>query len=174
MASHPISFNLGLPDVPLTDNMELWKELLRAYNAIRQVAYQLDNITGALTPPAEDWTELGVGNATYSKPKFYMPAYEDLSYGNTIEIYNAGAGVGKAKKGTSGKVIGFCSATGGTLLGEITEVTIFGKYPSFAPGTLTPGTFYSQSGTAGVLGAGFAQTLGFALSDTQLYFLPQL
>jgi hypothetical protein len=47
-------------------------------------------------------------------------------------------------------------------------------YPAFSAGTLTPGVFYGQSGTAGVLGAGFTQKLGFALSDTLLYFLPQL
>lgn len=173
MPAHPLSFNLGLPEVPITENQELWQELLKVYNATRQVAYMLDTITGHITPPTADWAQLGVGNATHSNPRFYMPAYENLSYGNTIEIYNAGAGVGQAKKGTSGKVVGFCSAIGGTTIGNITEVTIFGKYPAFAPSTLTPGTFYGQSATPGVIGTP-GQVLGFALSDTTFYFLPQL
>jgi hypothetical protein len=174
MSIQAFSFDLGLPETPLVENLELYFELLKVYNALRNTASQLDYITGALTPPEGNWAELGVANATHSKPKFYMEAYEDLSYGNTIEIFDAGSGVGQAKKGTSGKVVGFCSAPLGTLTGDTTEVTIFGMYPAFSAGSLTPGTIYGQSATAGVLGAGFTQHLGFALSDTLLYFFPQL
>lgn len=174
MTTQTFSFDLGLPEAPLVENVELYFELLKIYNSLRNVAYNLDAITGSLTPPQTDWAELGVTNATWSKPVFYMPAYHTLAYGDTIEIFDAGSGVGKAKKGTSGKVVGFCSDLDGALVDEITEVTIFGKYPPYPGGTLTPGAIYSQSGTAGVMGIGFAQHLGFAMSDTQLYFLPTL
>lgn len=168
--SNEISFNLGLPATPITTDNELFMELNRVYAAIRAVAYRLDSTTGGLSPEGSLWTEVGSGNLTAANPKFYMEAAVDLTYGNTIQISSAGL----AEKGTDGKVVGFCSVPGGVLTGEVTEVTVIGMYPAFPPTTLTPGVFYVQSGSAGQVGNVGTQKLGFAVSDTQLYFMPQL
>ena len=168
------SANLGLPAAPLTDNSELYYELLRVYNAIRVVMQSVDNNTGAISPPKEYWNEIGFtrftsGNAS----KLYLQAYENLSYGNTIAIHNAGGGVGKAKKAVTSGCIGFCSSIESVLAGEYAEIQCYGIMAGFAPSTLTPGGAYYQSGTAGVISASGTQVVGVALSDTVLLFNPQ-
>lgn len=169
------SANLGLPAAPLTDNSELYYELLRVYNAIRVVMQSVDNNTGAISPPQEYWNEIGYtrftsGNAS----KIYIQANEDLSYGNTIAIHNAGGGVGKAKKAVSTGCIGFCSSIDPITAGDYVEVQCYGIMSGFAPSTLTPGGVYYQSATAGLIGASGTQVVGVALSDTVLLFNPQL
>lgn len=171
------SVNLGLPSTPLTDNSELFYELMRIYNAIRLVMQSVDNNTGAISPPTEYWDEVGFTRCTVGNmSKIYIIAYENLSYGNTVGIYNHG-GVGKAKKAQNGVLgcVGFCSAPGGAVAGEYTEIQLYGLFPPFSAGTLTPGAGYYQSGTAGVVGASGTGTqfVGYALSDTQLFFNPQ-
>jgi len=168
------SANLGLPAAPLTDNSELYYELLRVYNAIRVVMQSVDNNTGAISPPKEYWNEIGFtrftsGNAS----KLYLQAYENLTYGNTIAIHNAGGGVGKAKKAVTSGCIGFCSSVDPVTAGEYAEIQCYGIMAGFASGTLTPGGVYYQSGTAGVIGASGTQVVGVALSDTVLLFNPQ-
>lgn len=170
------SANLGLPAAPLTDNQELYYELLRIYNAIRIVMQAVDNNTGAISPPEEYWDEVGYTRFTAGNmAKIYIKAYEALSYGTTVGIYNDG-GEGKAAKAQSGvrACIGFCSAVDGAAAGDYTEIQLYGLYPQFAAGTLTPGVGYYQSATAGVVGASGTQVIGIALSDTQLFFNPQL
>ena len=171
------SANLGLPAAPLTDNQELFYELLRVYNAIRTVQQSVDNNTGAISPPETYWSEVGFTRCTIgNSSKIYIQAYENLSYGSTVGIYNDG-GTGKAKKAKDGVLvcIGFCAATDGATAGDYTEIQLYGLFAPFAAGTLTPGAGYYQSATAGVIGVSGsgAQFVGYALSDTQLFFCPQ-
>lgn len=167
-----LSFQLPLPQSPLTENQELFQELLRVYNAIRTVAYKLDSYTGAIPPPTDDFPELGNDIIRLNGMcKIYLPAYEDLVVGNTVYPFDD-AGTTKARKAVSAtaKARGFCSIAG--LTGEMVEVTLLGLYPSFPAATLTPGTTYYQSATPGTIGGAGFQAVGFALSDTQLFFNP--
>lgn len=170
------SVNLGLPATPLTENQDLFYELLRVYNAIRVVMQSVDNNTGAISPPSEYWDEVGFTRCTIGNmSKIYIIAYEDLDYGSTVGIYNDG-GVGKAKKAQDAVLgcVGFCSSTDGASAGEYTEIQLYGLFAPFSAGTLTPGAAYYQSATAGVVGVSGSQCIGYALSDTQLFFNPQL
>lgn len=176
MAGLPQSENLGLPAAPLTDNAELYMELLRVYNAIRVVMQAVDNNTGAISPPEQYWNELGTARCTIGNmAKIYIPAYEPLVYGSLVGIHNA-SGVGKARKSVSGGLacVGFCSAPDGADTGDYTEIQLFGMYPPFTAGALTPGAGYYQSTTAGVVGTSGAQLIGYAISDTQLFFFPRV
>ncbi len=167
-----LSFQLPLPQSPLTENQELFQELLRVYNAIRTVAYKLDSYTGAIPPPTDDFAEVAnSGIKVNGMCKVYLPAYEDLVVGNTVYFFDD-AGTVKARKAVSAtaKARGFCSIAG--LTGEVVEVTLIGLYPSFPAATLTPGNTYYQSVTAGAIGNAGFQAVGFALSDTQLFFNP--
>ena len=172
------SVNLGLPAAPLTDNPELYYELLRVYNAIRMIMQSVDNNTGAIPPPTEYWNEVGFTRCTVGNmSKIYIKAAENLSYGNTVGIYNAGGGKGQAKKARNGVLacVGFCSDTNGATAGQYTEIQLYGLFAPFGAGTLVPGAGYYQSGTAGVIGVAGSGTqfVGYALSDKQLFFCPQ-
>ena len=169
------SVNLGLPSAPLTDNQDLYYELLRVYNAIRIVMQSVDNNTGAISPPEEYWNEIGYTRCTVGNmSKIYVQAYEALSYGSTVGIYNDG-GVGKAAKAQDRvrACIGFCSSAEGAAAGDYTEIQLYGLFAPFPAGTLTPGAGYYQSATAGIIGVSGSQFVGYALSDTQLFFTPQ-
>jgi hypothetical protein len=171
-SSRAMSFNLGLPTIPgYTKDDEMYRELFRLYSAVRNIVYNYDSVTGAVTPDAAIQGELGTDRISIGgMARFYIEAGEALDYTNTVQINSDG----KAYKGTDGNVRGFCSSTAGVSLGGIAEITVLGKYPSFTAGTLTPGTKYYQSATNGVIGAAGTQCLGFAITDQEFFFLPEL
>jgi len=170
-----LSVNLGLPASPITTNNELFAELLKVYNAIRNLAAALDNYTGIISEPSSVWSQLGATRLLAgSNAKIYLVCSVAITYGQTVGI----TGAGQAALADDGvlRCIGFCSAPNGGGIGDTIEVQLFGLYPPFPPASLTPGARYSQSTTAGAIG-GFGsgvQTVGFAISDTLLYFNPEL
>lgn len=169
-----MSMNLGLPATPMTENKELFGELIRVYNALRILGYSLDSYTGALSPPAEDWPFLGAAGAGRGDRVIrYAVLYENVTAGNTVS-FMADAGTFKVRKAVSGtyNCHGFVLKDG--TAGAWAEVCLFGNFLEFAPGTLTIGATYHQSATAGLIAAGGTQVIGFAVSDTQLFFNPQL
>ena len=152
------SFSLGLPAQPLTQDPALYPELVRIYNALRTLSRELDSRTGQ---------------------PIVVIAGENLSYGHTVGI----KADGKAYKADDGVLgcIGFCNKPGGSLLGEATSIQIFGMYPELPAGTFTPGTRYYQShlypGEIRALSVeepALTQVIGFAITDTQLFFNPNL
>jgi len=171
------SINLGLPDKPLVKDKDLFTEVLYIYNAIRNLLAGFDIVTGALQPDKSDWVQLkGTGRVSVGGMfKIYLEANVPLTYGQTVGIVNV-AGVGKAALAQSGVLLarGWCSDTQNTAAGDTTEITLLGSYPSFAAGTLTPGANYYQSVVARVIGAAGAQAIGYAVSDTQLIWHPDL
>lgn len=169
------STNLGLPTAPITENRELWIELLKVYNAIRNVAAQLDNLTGAISEPSDVWSQIGTGRLTFGlNSKLYLEAAVAITYGQTIGIDAAGL-ADLADDAVLG-CIGFCSAVNGAGAGDTVEIQLFGLYPLLAAASLTPGARYYQSTTAGAIGVGGTgtQCIGFAINDQQLFFNPQL
>jgi hypothetical protein len=178
MTSRAMSVNLGLPVTPLfVKDQDTYQELYRLYNAVRNIVYNYDAVTGAMPPDITEWNTAGITRVTISNTcKIYKQASVDIAYGQTVKLIDAGGGVAQAALGTDGAVIGFCSATTGSLAGEWTEITCIGVMPPFAPGTLTPGAKYYQSGTPGSVGAGGTglQCVGFALDDTHLFVRPEL
>ncbi len=151
-----LSVQTGLPAQPLVNNQELFYELVRVYNAIRIVIQALDDHTGE---------------------PLNLEAGEDIAYGNTVGIKNDG----KAYKADDGvlRCVGFCNTVGGGTTGEFISVQLFGMYPELPAATLTAGERYYNSSTAGAIGLAasaptWSQVIGFAISDTQLYFKPEL
>lgn len=160
-----LSVNLGLPTVPLTEDSQLFVEFQRVYNAINSLARALDLYTGVVSDPESTWAATGLKNLYAGfNSSFYVEAAEDLTYGTTVSL----DGTGKAIKGTSGNVIGFCAAPS-TLTGETTKVQVFG---ALAITSLTPGAWYYASGTAGQIAASGTQKVGFAINSSILYFFP--
>lgn len=167
------SINLGLPQSPLTENPELFGELVRVYNAIKNLTYAHDVVTGAKTPDASTWSQLSCTRLTIGGMcRFYKRAGVNISYGQTVAINSSGLVV--LAQSPSLKAIGFCTVPTGVLAGDFVEIQTLGLYPLYPPGTLTPGALYYQSTTPGVIGAAGAQVVGYALSDQELWFSPQL
>jgi hypothetical protein len=169
------STNLGLPATPVTNNPELWTELIRIYNAIRAIADSMDDYTGALSELPEVWDQLGVSRCYDGlNTRIYLEAAESIAYGKTIGIDNTG----KARLADDGVyfAIGFSTNTTTAGIGDMVEVQQRGIFPAFPAATLTPGNRYYQSGTPGAIGAGGTgtQCIGYAISDIYLYFNPQL
>ena len=165
------SINTGLPAAPLTDDPKLFNALVPVYNAIRNTLAATDAYTGTIGLEQDFWPQGGVSRCSDGlNSKIYLEAGENLAVGNLIGIFSNG----KAYKSTSAGTpfcIGFCTTAVST--GQYAEIQLRGIYPTFSSPTLTPGNRYYQSATAGVLGASGTQVVGFAISDTVLYFNPQ-
>jgi hypothetical protein len=176
-----ITFDMGLPVTPLTENVELFTELLRIYSALRNVAITLDSYTGAAVPDSTLWDSVGSsGILVANHTRLFYPAMENISYGQTVSIVND-SGTAKVRLAKDGNYPcrGFCADPAGVTTGNYTYISFSGVLPEFAPSTLTPGALYYQSATAGAIGAigsapAWKQVVGFALSDTQLFLIPQL
>lgn len=172
-----LSVNLGLPSTPLTQNPELFSEVQKIYNAIKALARAVDVYTGALNEEESYWSQTAADRCLIGlNSRMYIEAGENLSYGNLIGIKNDEK-VWKAQDNVV-RCFGFCTAPNGTTVGNVTEIQLLGLYPQFSPGTLTAGAFYYNSTTAGTPGASgtaptWNQIIGFAITDTLLYFNPQ-
>ena len=147
------SVNLYLPVKPITENPELFGELVTVYSAIRLLASAFDDIVNEVI----------------------LVAFESIAIGELVAVYND-AGVGKARKAFDPTYycIGFAANT--VTAGQSVLIRIRWRYPQFAAGTLTPGTLYYLSAvTAGLITTTPGnQLIGVAQDDTTLLWKPQL
>lgn len=170
-----LSVNLGLPVSPATDDKKLFDELLPIYAALRNITAALDSYTGVIPPQEEYWGEAGAQIRANGMAKVYVKFYEAADVGHTMSFIDVGGEmqVRKAQYPTY-RCHGFVSNKS-TAAGAVGEITLLGQFPTFPDNTLTPGSAYQQSATAGVImpdsGAAY-QTIGFALNDTTLFFNP--
>lgn len=164
------STNLGLPAQPLTQNAELWTELLRIYNGMRALAFNLDTYTGAQGEPADVFSELGITRCLIGlNSRIYIEAGEAIAPGETVGLNGAGLAF-RADDGVY-FAIGFCTNDASVAIGEFVEIQQLGIFPV---GGLTPGSKYYQSTTPGLITAGVtSQCVGYAINSTTLYFSPQ-
>lgn len=171
-SSQRFSANLGLPAVPNTNDGELFIELLKVYNAIKIAMGAVDTYCGTEPELQENWGQLGFGRLFAGlNSVFYATANANITYGQLVGI-NASNQVVLAQDAVR-MAVGFCAVPAGVLIGERCAVQIFGLYPPLPAASLTPGTPYYLSATPGsITPAVTGQRIGFALSDTQLYFSP--
>ena len=171
-----VATGLGTSPLPVTNVSEVYQELVKLYNAIRNIIMSYDTQLGLSTLSTEEQTSAGVTRINLGNfPKFYLTAAVDISRGKTVELVNYSSTEARVQLGTDGKVIGFCSSTEDVLAGGLCEVTIWGLFPDVPAGTYTPGSRYYQSGTPGAMGLSGVGTqfLGVALTDTKLLFIPE-
>lgn len=176
LGSTPLSVNtgLGVTPLPVANVSEVYSELIRLYNAIRNIIMSYDTQLGLAVLSPEEQTSAGFSRIQLGNfPKLYRTAYVDIAPGKTLQLVNI-AGETQVELGTDGQVIGYCSSQETVLAGSLCEITLWGLFPSLPSGTLTPAARYYQSGTPGAMGLSGVgiQFLGFALSDTQLLFIP--
>lgn len=181
--SQQLSINLGLPATPDVKDPTIFVELLRVYNAINAVARGLDTYTGALPALPEDYDYLGLSNLRDQNISRMYPIFDvDVLAGAMINVYNVAgvlhARLANATDGTK-PARGFAAAT--VTSGNRGEIVLLGLHPLLSG--LTPGALYylsAVSATGQITSAAPAtvgnlvQPVGFALSDTAIWFNPTL
>lgn len=175
MPSREMSINTGLPALPGSGvkDQDTYSELLKLYNAVRNIVLGYDELFGLTNPDPSmlsqiDFSRCNIGGFS----KIYKQAEVAINYGQTVGLLDKGSGIANAVLGTSGTTIGMCTNTGGVTAGETCEILLIGISPAFAAGLLVPGNVYYQSATAGSIATGGMQALGRAISDTRLFFNP--
>lgn len=155
-----LSVDLFLPVKPLTNDPELYSELITVYNAIRILSQAFDDIVNEVI----------------------LTAFETIAIGNLLAVYND-AGIGKLRKALDAAspatipiytCIGFAATSANA--GQSVLCKIRARYPQYPAGTLTPGTrYYLSATTAGLLTTVVGnQLVGIAQDDTTLLWRAQL
>ena len=180
-----LSMNLGLAQIPETQDQKLFGELYKVYNAIKNLAATVDTYTGALQQDQELWSILSPTDTIHSQNtnRLYVEYSEDVGLGEFVTLWND-AGTLKAKKAGgvvwAGDCRGYCSVGGGVTAGNFGEVILFGLHPLVAGAT--PGTlYYISNTTAGTItptkpatSGNTIQPIGYALAYNILFFNPSL
>jgi hypothetical protein len=173
-----LSINLGLPQTPETQSPELFTAILPIYNAVRNLARALDLYTGILPRPESDWSQLTPSDSILSAGtnRLYVLFTVDVDAAKLVNLYDDG-GVLKARyanaSASSTMARGFAPAS--VVAGDYGQVILFGLNPYLSG--LTPGAVYFTSNSDGLYGtvAGtVSQRVGYALSETDLFFNPNV
>lgn len=157
-------------DTKLTPDFQLM------YNAVHQLRRAIEAYAGITIYAATEQPSIAETLVVGNPSRVFLVAGEALVANQIVSIDAAGT-VFKANA-TSGAVRtshGF--VTKSYAAGAIVEVTLFGAH--FGIAGLTPGTWYYQSATPGVISNGISgpagtlkQTVGYAISATVLMFIP--
>ncbi len=175
-----LSFNLGLDATPAEiPDIGTYGELIKIFNSIHTLATKLEAYVGPLPIDVED------------RP--YKTPFDSIVLQNIVRIYPRAAETiaDRALVGlnSSGEAINAQSTVGGTnyargiciggcQAGEYPEVVLQACVNGFSG--LVPNTTYFLSTVAGVLtdtppgGANIIQPAVYALTETQLYFHPEI
>lgn len=183
-ATPQLSTNLGLDQLPVTDDQKEFDQLFRIYNAIKAVASNLDTYTGAMQYDSSLWSVLTPALTLWTSGanRLYLPTSDILVAGDMVSIWN-NAGVMTARKaGGPAWIGGDCKgySTGIAAAGARCEIILFGLCP-YVTG-LTPGaTHWVSNGLTGAFTAvkpavngNKIQPIGFALTSTTLFFNPSV
>lgn len=181
------SFNLGLtaqPEVNQKKYGDLYGEFLRLHNAIELVQQALDIYTGALSEDPQYWSSSKATSVARVQniSKVYAQATENISLAQVVHFQNsAGALTARKADATDATKLcrAFCTTSGGVLSGAYGEFVLLGVNPYYSG--LTPGTPYYLTTAAGQISAtapavvgNVVQPVGYALSPTDLWFIPSL
>ena len=176
------SINLGLPPSPETTNAEILPEMIRIYNAINILSEATDTYTGSVVPESNLWSSIPYAESYRSQNSdvLFIKAFEDIPYGAVCNLSNnSGELVASLSDATDGTKPCKAINTGGDITaGDTGRFNLAGALVSVFSG-LTIGATYYLATTPGLVTAvaptisgNVVQTLGYALSPTQLMFLP--
>lgn len=176
---------LYLPQNPETTNPELYGELAKVYNALRNLQVAITQYAGVGQKEKTTWNQLSPADTVMiqNMARVYVMATENIPLGNTVSFFDGGGGVLRAKRAnaTSGSIApahGFCSTLGGITAGQYGEVMLFGLCPYIT--ALAIGQTYYQSTTPGVItnikpvAPNLGEAVGYAVGGSLLMFSPIL
>lgn len=161
-----LSTNLGLPEVPLVKDSQLFIEFLRVYNAIRALAAKVDLVSGQTAYSDEEKLAVKanstvlVGNQAF----LYAECAVDVVAGNTVDF----DATGKLILGTATTVKGV--ALEEKLTSEVCKVLLLGLLPITSA---TPGiVYYADTTTPGLISTSGSQVIGYGLPGGSIFFSP--
>lgn len=191
MATSPTLFqvqsdvNLYLPQTPETPNPELFPEVAKIYAALRNLQIAITQYAGVGQKEVSSWPSVQPTDTIVLQnlTRLYVKATEMIPLGNTVNLYNDGAGNlvarrANATSGTAYQAHAFCTTLGGITAGQYGEVML-GGLCTFITG-LSIGTTYYQSTTAGIIvnvkpsSPNMIQPVGYAIGASQLFWNPQM
>lgn len=168
MANLEYSVNLGLDLVPLTKDPENAGDIYRLYNAAKLIMAAVDQYTGILGAPSDQWATIGADFITsQNQNRHYAQAAAAITAGQICTI-NASGQIALA---LAPNAVGW--APFAIAAGAYGEIRLFGIHKAVTG--LTPGTwYYASTGTAGAITSTVTtQKLGMALKADRLFFNPQ-
>jgi len=180
--SYYSSVNFLIPQSPPADlSTELQSALSQIYLCLQQVIQCFVNNCGISSQSPSQWSSFaGNGNTILRSNlgRFYVTAAERIAYGAAINIFalNGTTYVRNANATDNTKsCMGFCDTAGGIVANSVGEVIIGSGLVSLSG--LTVGTSYYLATVGGYITSGrpsssgnIEQYVGFAISQTQLYF----
>lgn len=178
-----LSVNTGLPAIPDTPDPVLFREMVRIYNAVNAIAFALDAYTGALPALPAEFADVGLSDILVQNISRFYPIFDDtVVAGAMCHVYNV-AGVLHARLASAlddtKPARGF--ATAAVTATNRGELILLGRN-SYLSG-LTPGDLYYLSevsltgqitNAAPATSGNLVQPVGYALSDTSIWFNPTL
>lgn len=167
MANQEYSVNLGLDIVPISRDSENLGDLYRLYNACKLTMSAIDQYTGILGAPQDQWNTIGADFITsQNQNRHYAQAAVNISGGAVCGL----DATGKIVLATAGAVIGWAPFS--IAANDFGEIRLFGVHIAVAG--LTPGTwYYASAGTPGAITATVTgQKIGYALKADRLFFNP--
>lgn len=172
------SLNLGLDVLPISTDKDNLPDLNRLYNAVKGVARGLDDYTGAISVPKDEWSERSIGSLRLQNMcRVYAKTGEELVAGQFVsltasgsELYVLAANATNPSRFPRGFVLESFS------VGDYVEVYLSGLNYKLAG--LTPGGIYKLDNTGAVIPEGVAGTyhvyLGIALATNAIWFTPNM
>ena len=182
MTTPGFSTNTGIsaiPEIPQDKYPEIYIDNLKLRNGIKILQGIIDTYTGALGEDPTYWNQqtnpanwVRLQNLT----RTYALASENITAGAAINFWN-NAGVLNVRNANA-------SAAGKPCHGWCTTSVLSGAYGEFCQqgacfliGSLTPGTTYYLSNTAGLISNApgtISQKIGYAIGSSTLIFRPDL
>lgn len=178
MSTFRFSTNLVIPAVSSIKDETGAAEVNYILNALKTLATRIDETTGALSPPPEDWpnTSPAISNLGNNIYKFYALATQNILFGEFVRFTNLTSTTVSANKaqanGVAGAAGGYCVDPNGVAAGTWGEFQV-GPGLNYGIGGLTPGQWYFLSpfsaglitGTQPTTPGQVIQLLGQAVTD---------
>ena len=180
----PIDVRLSL--TPEVSDPALSSELSKVYNAIRQLQIYLGKYTGVAVEDPSVWSSLKPTDTILIQnlSKVYLEASENIAFGSLVNFHDVSGELqarnANASSATPRQARAFCNVASGLLTGEIGEFIVGVGLCTAISGLLLGETYYlAVSGTGQVTNVqpsspNLQQPVGFALSTTELFFMPRI
>lgn len=174
------NINLGLAQLPETDDPKIFAEVSKLYNAVRSLASYIEAATGtAYVPVAEYPTITNIqGLIGTNLFRVYKQFTVTTAFGQMVGMSgNDSVQLAVASALPGVPAIGYCSEPGGVTAGNWGQVTCFGIYRLSGA---VAGQRYYLSTTAGSVqtslpGAGnLRQQISIGMNTTDTLFIPSL
>lgn len=170
---------MGIPLFPNFSeaaNPDLYQDGLEIRVELAELRQQLDLISGKTGIPQQYQSQLSAGQAIniQNLSRVFCIVSEDVAPGMLVNLFSSGGELRaqKADSGTPKYARGFCTSNELVTTGNIGEFKLIGVNRISG---LTPGATYYLSGMPGyITTAPGTQQIGFALSENELWFYPQV